>query len=307
MKCTFDTSGAFEAPFAATSVHYDLTKLQQLSQVKPAVVKDRMQVAQLDYVYTFAVCSTTKPPANCLAADGTSRVDPYWAPAWQTNGTENAITVPDVEDRLCRYLGGNGEGQLSTVSKFSVLDPKNPNDLGVRLTYSYGQHGSGAYKNQRRELDLNFKCSHACSGSQTCVENWSDPSQNVMDESHHLKYEITIESEYACPTECGFGGSHSICGGHGVCGFDTDLKQARCFCNEGYSGSGCDAASEEEGLAGYGPILALLIFVTIALVGLVAAVVGLWRFVSERTVPLDGQAYARMDSDDFTPMRVDVQ
>jgi hypothetical protein len=112
-------AGAFSVPYTSAEVSYDLTKLQQLSKIRPAVVSDRMQalrsasplhppcsaevdcsrvscrvtcqVAQLDYVYTFSVCGTTAPPANCLKADGTSRVDPYWAPAWQTNATETPV------------------------------------------------------------------------------------------------------------------------------------------------------------------------------------------------------------------------
>lgn len=80
------------------------------------------QVAQLDYVYTFAVCSTTKPPANCLAADGTSRVDPYWAPAWQTNGTETAVirlfvsrpTLCEDHFNMGLILGGDGRSQFRT-------------------------------------------------------------------------------------------------------------------------------------------------------------------------------------------------
>merc|ERR1712100_326680 len=283
----------------ATVASYDLTKLQELSQAKPAVVQDRLQVAQVDFQYTFAVCSTVKAPANCLKADGTSRVDPYWAPAWQTNATENAITVPNVEDRDCMYLGGNGDGLtngLSEVAHFSALNEDDP-AAGVKLTYTHGQHCSNG---ARRQFIINFKC------ARVGIEKFDDA---ILDESKHCVYEISVESEYACPLECGFGGGHEICGGHGVCGFDTDLKKARCFCNEGYSGNGCDAGSSSGDSNGYGPILGLLIFVTIALIGLVAAVVGLWKYMSDRTVPLDGNAYTSMNDGDeeFTPMRVDVQ
>jgi len=196
MSCKYDTG---------KGATYDLTKLQELSQTKPAEVVDRMQVAQMNYVYTFGICSTVAPPTNCIKPDGTSRVDPYWAPAWQTNSSETDITVPDVNERDCMYLGG---GDLAEAATFSLLDKSDPG-AGVTLTYTKGQHcSSGA----RRQLKLNFKCN-----SRVGIEKFD---QNVMDESAHCVYEINIESEYACPLECGFGGGHSLCGGHGVCGYD---------------------------------------------------------------------------------------
>ena len=102
MSCKYDSK------LGAT---YDLTKLQELSEAKPAMVHDRLQannrnnslcfakynpqtlrlrtkesntsrhvtcvlfqVAQMDYVYTFGVCTTVAPPPNCVKPDGTSRV-----------------------------------------------------------------------------------------------------------------------------------------------------------------------------------------------------------------------------------------
>jgi len=288
MDCKYDTG---------KGASYDLTKLQELTQTKPFVVRDRYQVAQKDYVYTFGVYHTVEPPKMCLNADGSSRVDPYWAPAWQTNGTQTEYNTPKIDDRHCMYLGGNGEGVLSNVAEWSVLDEEDPGTLGVRLTYTHGQHCSS--HGERRKLKLNFKC------MRVGIEKIE---KNVMDESSHCTYEINIESEYACPTQCGFGGGHAICNNHGVCGYDTDNNVAKCFCNEGYSGPGCDESPEQQSIKGYGAILALLIIITIAVVALGAALVGLWRFMSVRTVPMDGQSYARLENDgSFTPMRMDVK
>lgn len=180
---------------------------------------------------------------------------PYWAPAWQTNASQNTVqrrhlggfadtasisqvNTPDIEKRLCRYLGGNGDndhegnGNLARDAEFSLLDEENPG-AGVRLTYKQGQTcHSGVSSGYRRQLHLNFKCSSSqirkidqnVSLLSSPVQNNSHmqssltPVSQVMDESAHCEYEITIESEYACPTECGFGGGHSICNNHGVCG-----------------------------------------------------------------------------------------
>jgi len=289
MSCKFDTG---------KGASYDLSKLQELAEAKPLTAQDRLQVAQKDYLYTFGICNTVAPPENCLNNDGESRVGLYWGPGWQTNASQTLANTPNMDDRHCFYLGGNGEGELSTVAKWSMLDNEDVSILGATLTYSHGQtyHSNGG---GRRSLILNFKCRE---------HEFEKIEKNVMDESAHAKYEITIESEYACPVECGFGGGHSICNNHGVCGYDTDQETARCFCNEGFSGPGCDEKQATPTLQAYGPILALLIFVTIVLVALVGAVVGLWRFMSQRTVPMDGESYARLENDgSFTPMRMDVK
>jgi len=301
----YDMSCQYDSGVGAT---YDLQKLADMSKQQSVVAVDRMQIAldgtAFQYEYTFGVCTAVRAPKICQKANGdpTHGVDKRWAPVWQTNMSQTEYNTPDVNDRHCYYLGGNGgdtkEG-LASVAAFSLYDMENPGK-GVTLTYSYGQscHRTTADSSGRRKTRINFLC------DPTAVEK---VDRYVMDESAHCEYDITIKSQYACPTQCGFGGSHEMCGGHGVCGYDTDNNEARCFCNEGYSGSGCDQGVEEkQTLQGYGPILGLLIFVVIALVGLVVAVIGLWRFMQQRTVPLDG-SYARLDDDGgFTPGRVAV-
>ena len=116
----------------------------------------------------------------------------------------------------------------------------------------------------------------------------------MIDESKHCTYAITIESMYACPTECGFGSGGKMCGGHGICRYDTDAGThalsgpnkapndkkgvAKCFCNAGHAGAGCSEAPAGA-VATYGPVLGLLIFVTIVMVGLVAGIFFLYRCV----------------------------
>jgi len=304
MPCTWDSG---------KGASYDLSKLQELTSTDPATFHDRMQVAQKDYLYTFSICGNVAAPKNCQNADGTSIVDPYWAPAWQTNATQTSCFTdplnPNKGKCHCFYLGNN---DFKEYAKWSLLDTENPG-AGVSLTYTHGQHCSNG---QRRAMKLNFKCSMTAQ-----IEKFE---QNVIDESAHCEYAITIESEYACPTQCGFGGGQKMCNAHGVCGFDSDAKTARCFCNEGYSGSGCDKTPEKGDLSGYGAILGLLIFITIALVGLGAGIAYLFRYLRERTVPMEGDAYARLDNDgsgatsmfslsvsgddnSFAPARMDVK
>jgi hypothetical protein len=164
-----------------------------------------------------------------------------------------------------------GNPDVAAQTTWSLLDDKDPG-AGVQLKYTGGQHcSSGA----RRALAIKFKC--AKSG----LENIE---QQVIDESKHCQYDITIESEYACPTECGFGSATSMCANHGICRYDTDAKRARCFCNRGWRGAGCDEEGSEESAPTYGPVLGLLIFVTVVVVVLIGAMVFFWRYMHQRTM-----------------------
>jgi hypothetical protein len=300
-----------KASTSASGATFDLSKLQEWTESNPLEAHDAFRASDKDYKYTFGICNTIAPPKDCAHNENQ---DHYWSPAWQTNSSEEKIgqgtKLPNGDTKHCMYLGGNGEGKMKRDAEFSLLDEDDA-AAGVRLTYINGQHCTNhGGPELRRKLKLNFKCSEHTAGLQIGqdVEQPLNVGKNIMDESAHCAYEITIFSQFACPTQCGYGGGHAICNSHGVCGYDTDTKQARCFCNEGFAGPGCDQAQEKEGLQGYGPILGLLIFVSVALLGLVGAVVGLWRFMSQRTVPLDGQTYARLEDDgSFTPMRMDVK
>merc|ERR1711988_86699 len=246
MSCTHHTDGA----------SYDLSGLREHT----IVAQDRMQTSQNDYVYTVGVCKTVKPPANCLLANGDSRVRHYWAPAWQTKENESPATAGDRSKLTCKYLGSPEAAQHTWTA---MEDPSK----GVQLTYTGGQHCT-SQPNLQRKLAINFKC------AARTVER---VEALIIDESAHCEYEITVDSEYACPTECGLSQTGSVCAAHGICGWDTDSNKARCYCNNGRTGEFCTDTVEEEDKQSYGPILGLLIFVTIAIVVIIGMLVALWR------------------------------
>jgi len=251
-------------------VSFDLSALSKLTEGGDTTAFDRVQTGQSDYLYTFGICHSVAPPANCLKADGTPQVKVATAPGWQTKRSESWATMPAGKLPSCKYLGNPDFGTTSNPinRQWSLYDPTDPG-RGVSLTYTGGQHCSNG---QQRALQINFLCS----------KREIEKIDQVFDESEHCKYEITLESQYACPLECGFGSSGSMCGGHGICRYDTDADRARCFCNSGHSGAGCsDGAPDEEGQS-YGPVLGLLIFVTIVMVALVGGIYMLWRFMSTR-------------------------
>lgn len=232
-------------------------------------VRDRVQVSQQNYLYTFGICKAVPAPKNCLNADGSSRVRFSSAPAWQTS-------VSDAED--CKYLGSPDKADHS----WAAIDEQDP-AKGVKLTYSNGQHCSNG---QQRKFALNFKC------APRTVETIE---QRVIDESRHCEYEIEIESEYACPTECGLIATGAICGSHGLCGFDTTTKQAKCFCNTGRTGAHCTETLDGDTSDSLQPVIGLLVFVVVALLGLGAFLVMLWRHVQGRSL---GSMYSALHEED---------
>lgn len=71
-----------------------------------------------------------------------------------------------------------------------------------------------------------------------CANKYYLPTETKIVEYIKCAYRITLSSIYGCPLECGIG-EREVCNGHGVCGFDVDLKRARCFCNTNYWGDEC--------------------------------------------------------------------
>lgn len=253
---------------------YDLSELGK--QTMGFTVQDRAQVSQQSYIYTFGICRSVAAPANCLNTDGSSRVRYATAPAWQTRADQSTSTTTDRNSLTCKYLGSPDNSDHSW-SPIDELDPAK----GVKLTYNGGQHCSNG---QQRKFALNMKC------APRTVETIE---QKVIDESAHCEYEIEIESEYACPTECGLAATGAICGGHGLCGFDTTTETSKCFCNTGRTGAHCTDTIEEAS-DGIGAVIGLLVFIVIALLGLGALLVMMWRHMQGRSL---GSMYSALHAD----------
>merc|ERR1711907_773300 len=257
------------ADFSSKGTSFDLTRLKEMaSNANPGEVADRVQKEKGDYKYTFAVCSTIAAPTVC-----------------QTSNNDN--------DNTCFYLGNSeaSGGKLEWYDEYTswaLLDEEDP-ALGVSLTYTGGQHCTHTDQfgeRLRRKITFNFRCR-----KMNGIESFE---KQVIDETDQCGYQITVDSPYACPTQCGFGGDRVACGNHGVCGFDTDLNQSRCLCNEGYTGSGCgDKVKKDDN--DYGAILGLLIFVVIALVAFGAAFYFLFRWMQNRTMRMDGESYSKLE------------
>lgn len=256
---------------------FDLSPLQK--SAIPYTAQDRLQTSEKNYLYTFGVCKSVAPPQNCQTKAGESRVRWSTSPAWQTRTDESAHTVSSVESLDCKYLGSPEQD----THEWSV-NPEDP-AAGVTLTYTNGQSCSSG---QRRKLALNFKCA---------PKTISKIEDLIIDESAHCEYDITIDSEYACPLECGLADTGSVCSAHGLCGYDSDAKRSRCYCNQGRIGEHCTEAAQAEGEgAAYGPLLGLLIFVALAMVVVIGLLVALVRFMRGRNVEIMGDVYQSLNT-----------
>jgi len=246
-------------------------------------VQDRVQTSQANYLYTFGICSDVEPPTNCLDAAGKSRVKYTTAPAWQTRSDESKSTA-DPSSLTCKYLGAPDEASRS----WQVIDAEDP-AKGVTLTYSDGQSCSSGL---RRKFGINFKCA---------ARTVEKIEEKVIDESAHCEYEINIDSEFACPTECGLAATGSICASHGLCGYDTSTKKAKCFCNSGRTGTHC-TETVESASSQFGAVIGLLIFIMLILLAIVGLLVFMWRFLQSRKL---GDVYTSLKEPTFTDDSLD--
>ena len=127
------------------------------------------------------------------------------------------------------------------------LDYDDPS-TGVMITYTGGDASSCPGGNERK-LRLSFYCMN---------DPQSMPSSAAVVEFPACTYNIQLESMYGCPVSCGIP-NNSLCGQRGVCGYDRDTETARCFCNEGYYGSGCESEGDERAILNDTSVLLLCI------------------------------------------------
>jgi len=125
--------------------------------------------------------------------------------------------------------------------EFDLLEKEHPT-RGVKLIYHDGDWtaqcnaGSAA---RPRKLVLELECgNNPISSFEKQVEVEEGPERC----SYHLRRKVIT----ACPRECVKSGSNKYCGGQGHCSVDTQIKQARCFCNVGYQGEFCEEENPKE-------------------------------------------------------------
>ena len=112
---------------------------------------------------------------------------------------------------------------------------------------------------------------------------------NNLRAQSHCHYEVDIPSLYGCPTECG-SSDGKVCGGKGLCGYDRTNKKAKCFCDDGWTGSGCQNVDAGSG----SPLTGLLVVIFLVCLVLVGGIYFLYRQI--KTYQDDTQNYIRLQA-----------
>ncbi len=108
-------------------------------------------------------------------------------------------------------------------------------------------------------------------------------------ETEPCSYEAYSFSLAGCPTQCPIYDG-KVCGGNGVCNYDTDMQQARCFCNDGYmSDNGCKHVTIKDNAGGK------IAGAAIGGLAMGALGIGAWWYMTQRSKPAqftDDYAYS---------------
>eukprot|EP01036_Dinobryon_divergens_P032646 gene32646-42280_t len=253
MSCnTFDS-------FAGAT--FDLTDVSRIAGQPPYSVEDgdipcTKNKVEANFTYIFNICGTvtgTIPRACTQLKDLSS------ASALQVNKRGS----PNENDDYC-YVVGKYD-QVST--KLSLLDSQDPTK-GLQLQY-VGDYCSGG---AQRQFNIQLMCADKM-----------NPVPTHALELSHCQYTITMPSIYGCPLECPVS-KRRLCGGNGLCAYDSDKSSARCFCNQGYSGSDCsssDASQPTTTTLNYSPaLLGLIITLFVIILLLIGSLVFMVRQIS---------------------------
>jgi hypothetical protein len=183
------------------------------------------------YGYYFSVCNNMLPPpgTSCNATTGSDgKVTSGPAPAFQI------CANPAKCGNACYRLGDTAaNGVLSSFG----WNPAH----GVRMQYTGGDWCTPAgLPAAARSMALDFIC-------------YDQPgliqSSDAVFEDITCGYHALLYSRVGCPRECPLVrkpsapfGQARVCGGQGLCDYDTDKGAARCFCDSGWGGADCTSA-----------------------------------------------------------------
>lgn len=221
-------SCVYNLPSNIGTATWDLTGLAGESGVK---IIDSRDNNDSPYDYYLRVCNDMPPPTagSCnttCGSDGNCRSGP--GPAFQV--CNNAASCGTA----CYRLGDTASHGQFVPSFF------NPSH-GIGLVYTNGDNCT-VFTNQgavsrARSVWVDFMC-YDTTGLL--------PQQDQVIEDVQCGYHIMVYSRAGCPEQCPFVGiPNKLCGGHGLCDWDTSQNAARCFCNAGWSGPDCMTAGDK--------------------------------------------------------------
>ena len=110
---------------------------------------------------------------------------------------------------------------------------------------------------QQKTISISLRCADAIT---TFPEEVGAGTTN-----NGCDYTVFFRSAYACPTECPHVNGN-VCGSHGVCGYDEELRTARCYCGSRYTGVDCMAFKYKSLLSVDALIIAVTVVVAIVVI-----------------------------------------
>lgn len=241
-----------------------------------------------NFTFQFNLCQNTfskvrRGSAAHVDLRSVSRPAPPPQPSQSCNANLNAPAWQhDRNTDSCYALGGDLSGRVSQQA-LSIHDPRRP-AAGFNLRYWGGQKDFCSENGE--SFSRSFTLAFMCEPTMTFPSPGPLPHEEFVRETSPCVYEAYSFSQSGCPTQCPvYDGK--VCGGRGVCRYDTDAVQARCFCNDGYiSDNGCKPVtvpSPAGGIAGG-------FFGGLALGGLGVAI---WWFLTQRNqTPAGAEDYA---------------
>lgn len=205
-------------------VTYDVSSLSQT--VGAYIWNDPTDLYTSNSTYTFNVCANV--PANMVPAGCSTKKN---SPAWQVDDSGS-----------CYALGSD---LISYGHPAMQVDYADPLDYarGVKFTFLGGDVGGGCPTNINggsRAFSLVMMCSLDKPFPAPALNPSAAPdtSDSYIDEVDTCIYTAYSRSMNACPTQCPIYNGQ-VCGGNGVCGYDSTAQSARCFCYDGFIEAGC--------------------------------------------------------------------
>jgi hypothetical protein len=267
---------SFDSNMGAT---FNLNQLARSGDEPSYIVTDGdipcTKEVEQNYTYLFNVCRDVSGniPAACSKRAAALQID-------------KRLTLDDPNDDWC-FVAGYYD---PSVSSLALIDSSDPTE-GVKLTYSGDncKHDADGNPNPTpRKFHLEFECA-----------NTLNPVPVHAYEYAHCEYTVSIRSIYGCPLECPIA-NRELCNGHGYCGYDKSLGQARCFCDDGYDGLDCNGGSSTSSSSSLSSssstLTGLIVVMFVVSLGLVGAI--FYMIQQIRAYKQDSANYMALRGDD---------
>ena len=200
------------------NVTYDLNPFQLTNDQSAYEIFDKFDNY---HIYYIGINQLIPKPAECLSID----LNVTEAFAFQLNN----IT------KQCHVLG-----TVANWTLFDESDETNDPARGSTVIYTNGSECSGFGRN--REFSVSLVCPDGPKVFDVATERNIFAS---VQETETCKYDIQIESAFACPYEClteiRDDGEFDICSNHGICAADPFAGYVRCLCDDGWDGAECQS------------------------------------------------------------------